>query len=266
MPLDTFAVSGNGPVLVYASTSLDFDKGSATLRPDAKATTDALVGQLALPNVVGIWVRGHVGKDETAFGGTLLEARTKTVVAYLLAKGVQKHLLDAPRGTAPDDSTEVAGTSLIGGSEHSVAVVYAQETRMGPPTPVGPSANTLDTRRKDHQDAVLPPFINSLWVEIGNNATDVDMTTLPHVGKDVPFVDVWRAAFPKDDPQTLRFEFRGSDGFRSSYNPACAKFLTGSQLARARIGVTTHDLSFGDASNLPECYRVRSIVAIHADR
>jgi hypothetical protein len=58
----------------------------------------------------------------------------------------------------------------------------------------------------------------------------------------------------------------GSDGFRPSARPACARPLTGSEIAAARIDVSTHDVSFDDRVKLPGCYRVKGVVRIEASR
>jgi hypothetical protein len=98
----------------------------------------------------------------------------------------------------------------------------------------------------------------------GDKSADVVLATVPHEGSSALLVDVWKAAFPSEDPGPLRFDLVGSDGFHPASRPMCARPLTGVDVATARIDLVTHNVSFGDASSLPGCYRVKAVVSIDA--
>jgi hypothetical protein len=114
----------------------------------------------------------------------------------------------------------------------------------------------------------LPPVGASVKVALDGKSADVTLASLQADGgpRTVSFVELWKSAWPSEDPAPLRFDFVGSDGFRPTSKPKCARLLTGRELAAARLDVATHDLLLEDAAKLPGCYRVRAVVAIEATR
>jgi hypothetical protein len=114
----------------------------------------------------------------------------------------------------------------------------------------------------------LPPVGPEIRLSLGGKSADIDLATLPlETGSHaVPFVQLWKAAWPSEDPAPLQFDFVGSDGFRPMSRPKCTRLLTGAELATARVDLVTHDLSLDDASSLPGCYRVHAVIAIEATR
>jgi hypothetical protein len=119
---------------------------------------------------------------------------------------------------------------------------------------------------KHHHALNLPPVGPSVRLSLDGKPANVDLASLPlETGSHaVPFVQLWRAAWPSEDPTPLQFDFVGSDGFRPMSRPKCTRLLTGAELATARMDVVTHDLSLDDALNLPGCYRVHAVVAVEA--
>jgi hypothetical protein len=104
-------------------------------------------------------------------------------------------------------------------------------------------------------------------VTFDGRSTEVALASIAHdaPATAVPLLAIWATAWPEQDPAPLRFDFVGSDGFRSTTRPKCARPLSGAELASARVDVATHDLLLDDPA-LPGCYRVHALVAIDAAR
>jgi hypothetical protein len=115
-----------------------------------------------------------------------------------------------------------------------------------------------------HHELYLPPVGPSVHVTFEGKSADVVLATVPREGSSALLLDVWKVAFPSDDPGPLRFDLVGSDGFHPASRPKCTRLLTGTEVASARIDVVTHNVSFDDALNLPGCYRVKAVVGIDA--
>jgi hypothetical protein len=126
-------------------------------------------------------------------------------------------------------------------------------------TPGVPSAE------HDHE-LHLPPVGPSVTVTIDGRSVDVALASAPHEGTSLPLAQLWKAAWPAEDPAPLHFDLVGSDGFHPTSRPKCTRLLTGAEIAAGRIDVFSHDVSFDDALNLPGCYRVKSLVRIDASR
>jgi hypothetical protein len=109
----------------------------------------------------------------------------------------------------------------------------------------------------------LPPVGPGVKVSLDGKSTDVTLSALAADGAGtISFAQVWKAAWPAEDPSPLRFDVVGSDGFRPTSKPKCTRLLTGQELAAARLEVSSHNLVFDEGSQLPGCYRVRAVVAI----
>ncbi len=80
------------------------------------------------------------------------------------------------------------------------------------------------------------------------------------------FAQLWKGAFPDEDPGPLHFDVVGSDGFRPTSRPKCPRLLTGAEMNAARLDAVTHDVSFDAGLDLPGCYRVRAVVRVEASR
>jgi hypothetical protein len=137
---------------------------------------------------------------------------------------------------------------------------------------VSPAAckGSAETAHHDehHREWNLPPVGPTVKVSLDGKSTEVTLTSLAadaHAGS-VPFAQVWKAAWPSEDAAPLHFDLVGSDGFRPTSKPKCARLLTGEELASARLDVTTHDLVLDESSKLPGCYRVRAVIAIEGKR
>jgi hypothetical protein len=127
-----------------------------------------------------------------------------------------------------------------------------------------------DQAHKDehHHEWNLPPVGTAVKVSLDGQSTDVPLSSLAAAtpAGSVSFAQLWKAAWPSEDPSPLRFDVVGSDGFRPTSKPKCTRLLTGRELASARLDVTTHDLVLDESLKLPGCYRVRAVVAIEAKR
>ena len=119
-----------------------------------------------------------------------------------------------------------------------------------------------------HHEKNLPPVGASVKVSLDGKSTDVTLSSLAADGApgSVSFLQLWKAAWPAVDPAQLHFDFVGSDGFRPASKTKCARPLTGSELAAARLDVATHNLVLDEASQLPGCYRVHAVVAVEATK
>jgi hypothetical protein len=117
-----------------------------------------------------------------------------------------------------------------------------------------------------HHELHLPPAAQQVSVALDGKQVDVVLADVPHDGPAAPLARVWASAFPTQDLAALHFDLVGSDGFHPSSRPACARPLTGAEIAAARIDIATHDVSFEDAVKLPGCYRVKGVVRIEASR
>lgn len=103
-------------------------------------------------------------------------------------------------------------------------------------------------------------------VALDGKSVDVALASLSQDGGTTTLGQVWKAAWPSEEPAPLRFDLVGIDGFRPMSRPKCTRLLTGAEFAAARIDVATHDVSFDDALGLAGCYRVRATVRIEASR
>ncbi len=119
-----------------------------------------------------------------------------------------------------------------------------------------------------HHELNLPPVGPSVKVSLGGTSVDVALASLPAEGApgSVALLQLWKAAWPAEDPAQMRFDFVGSDGFRSMSRGKCTRLLTGADLKTARLDTTTHNLLLDEGSQLPGCYRVRAVVAVEATR
>lgn len=120
-----------------------------------------------------------------------------------------------------------------------------------------------------HHELHLPPVGPTVHVTFDSKASDIVLASVPRDSAEsasASLLEVWKAAFPGQDPAPLKFDLVGSDGFHPSSRPKCARLLTGAEIAAARIGVASHDVSWGDAVALPGCYRVKAVVSMDATR
>jgi hypothetical protein len=129
-----------------------------------------------------------------------------------------------------------------------------------------PAASAPQPTTEPHHELHLPPVGPSVHVTMDGNARDIALASLPHVGTSALVVDLWKAAFPGEDPLPLHFDLVGSDGFHPGSRPKCARLLTGSEILGAHVDVVSHDISFDDALGLPGCYRVKAVVSMDGAR
>jgi hypothetical protein len=112
----------------------------------------------------------------------------------------------------------------------------------------------------------LPPVSASVTVVLDGKSVNVSLPSLSQDGGVATVAQLWRAAWPSEDPAPLRFDLVGSDGFRPMSRPKCTRLLTGAEIAAARIDVITHDVTYDDALQLPGCYRVKAVVRLEGSR
>ena len=117
-----------------------------------------------------------------------------------------------------------------------------------------------------HHELHLAPPIPSVTVLFADQRVDVTLAPLAQGASSIPLLQLWKAAFPKQDPSALQFDLFGSDGFHPASRPPCTRLLSATQLAAARLDVQSHDISFDDSSPLPGCYHVHGVVRIQATR
>ena len=117
-----------------------------------------------------------------------------------------------------------------------------------------------------HHELALPPVGPQVSVSFQGQHLDVTLTDLAHGATTIPVLDLWRAAFPAQDPAALHFDLYGSDGFHPSDRPPCARPLTIGQISAAQIDVATHDITYDPGLSLPGCYRVHAVVRFEARR
>jgi hypothetical protein len=129
-----------------------------------------------------------------------------------------------------------------------------------------PTASPSPPPSEHHHELHLPPAGPQVSVGLDGKQVDVVLADVPHDGPAAPLARVWSAAFPSQDPTALHFDLIGSDGFHPASRPACARPLTGAEIAAARIDVASHDVAFDDGVKLPGCYRVKGVVRIEASR
>ena len=127
-----------------------------------------------------------------------------------------------------------------------------------------PNAPAAPPSTEHHHELHLPPATPRVSVAFEGKQVDVVLADVAHDGPSAALARVWTSAFPTQDVSALHFDLVGSDGFRPSSRPACARPLTGAEIAAARIDVATHDVSFEDNVELPGCYRVKGVVRIEA--
>jgi len=145
----------------------------------------------------------------------------------------------------------------------SLVALVAIPACQSPPAPTSPSSPPSP---EHHHELHLPPAGPQVSVALDGKRVDVALAEVPHEGPAASLIQVWKVAFPAEDPTPLHFDLTGSDGFHPASRPVCARLLTGAELATARIDVATHDVSFDDALKLPGCYRVKGVVRIDASR
>jgi hypothetical protein len=117
----------------------------------------------------------------------------------------------------------------------------------------------------------LPPVGPAVKVTLDGKSTEVTLSSLAAGASDgapgsVSFAQLWKAAWPGEDPASLHFDFVGSDGFHPASKEPCARLLTGRELSSARLETTTHNLLLDDGLKLPGCYRVRAVVSVAGTR
>ena len=117
-----------------------------------------------------------------------------------------------------------------------------------------------------HHEMHLPPVGPTVKVSLEGKTADIPLEGIPHEGSSAPLVALWRAAWPSEDPTALHFDLTGSDGFHPASRPACARLLTGAEVAAAHIDLVSHDVSFDSALSLPGCYRVKAVVSMDGSR
>jgi hypothetical protein len=128
-----------------------------------------------------------------------------------------------------------------------------------------PTAESTPEHHHDHE-LHLPPVGPSVTASLDGKPLEVVLGNVAHDGPSASLVQVWKSAFPSEDPTALHFDLVGSDGFHPGSRPACARLLTGAEMAIARIDLVTHNVTFGGDSSLPGCYRVKAVVRIDASR
>ncbi len=131
-------------------------------------------------------------------------------------------------------------------------------------TPASPAPATPE--HEHHHELHLPPVGPDVRVALDDNEVGVALASVPHDGSSASLAAVWKLAFPAEDPTALHFDLVGSDGFHPASRPACARPLTGAEVAAARIDVVTHDVSYDDTLHLPGCYRVKAVVRVVGTR
>jgi hypothetical protein len=130
-------------------------------------------------------------------------------------------------------------------------------------------AETPAPAAEPHHELHLPPVGPTVHVTLDGKTSDIVLASIPRnsaASASASLLEVWKAAFPGQDPAPLNFDLVGSDGFHPSSRPKCARLLTGAEIAAARIDVASHDVSWGDALALPGCYRVKAVVSMDATR
>ncbi len=139
------------------------------------------------------------------------------------------------------------------------------------PAPVAPAAMPPEPGRsaeapppeqphEHHHEMKLPPVGPQMSVAFDGRQVELTLTELSHGSATIPLLDLWRAAYPNQDPTPLIFDLFGSDGFHPSARPPCARPLTAQLLATAHINVVSHDITFDPKNDLPGCYRVHAVV------
>ncbi len=97
-------------------------------------------------------------------------------------------------------------------------------------------------------------------VQFEARQVEITLSELSHGSATIRVLDLWRAAYPNQDPTPLLFDLFGSDGFHPSDRPPCARPLTAELLAAAHINVVSHDITFDLGHDLPGCYHVHAVV------
>jgi hypothetical protein len=145
-----------------------------------------------------------------------------------------------------------------------VCVIACAPARVEPPPPV--VAPAVPPTAEHSHELHLPPVGPTVHVTLDGKAADVVLADVPHDGGSAVLADVWRVAFPSEDPAMLHFDLVGSDGFHPASRSKCARRLTGAEVAAGHIDVVTHNVVYDDASSLPGCYRVKAVVSMDATR
>jgi hypothetical protein len=145
---------------------------------------------------------------------------------------------DARRTAAPERRTV---TSII--ASVALATVFALSATQGA---------CQQGRQARHEHAVdLAPVGPSLTVRFEGRSVDVSLAAIASDAGGLSLDAVWRAAWPNEDPLRLSFDLVGSDGFRPTSRPKCARLLTGAEFAGGRLDTATHDVSYDDELNRP---------------
>jgi hypothetical protein len=159
-----------------------------------------------------------------------------------------------PRGTPFDMQPSWCQIAVLG------TAIFL--TACGPPS--APPVVAAPTEH--HHEPHLPLPGPTVHVTLDGKSVDVLLPSVPHDGSSVSVTQLWKAAWPSEDPAPLHFDLVGSDGFHPTSRPSCPRLLTGAEIAAARIEVVTHDITFDDALKLPGCYRVKAVVQMDATR
>ena len=170
----------------------------------------------------------------------------------------------AGRRTAATTMTRV--TSVRTGALGVLLALAACSQSSATAAPASSSPSPASPASEHTHELHLPPAGPTVIVAFDGRSVDVSLASLSPDGGPVTLGQVWRAAWPSQDPASLRFNLVGVDGFRPMSRPKCTRLLTGIEMAAARIDVGSHDVAFDDALGLAGCYRVKATVRLEASR
>ena len=129
------------------------------------------------------------------------------------------------------------------------------------PSPSTPaSSSAVPEHAPHHHERAYPATGPDVSVVFGDQRVAITLADLAHGASSVALVDLWKAALPDRDPEPLRFDLFGSDGFHPSDRPPCAAPLTIELIRAAHLDVKSHDLTFDAGHDLPGCYHVHAVV------
>ncbi|MBS1736137.1 MAG: OmpA family protein [Bacteroidetes bacterium] len=98
------------PSKIFVLNNVEFDFGKATLRPESYAVLDDLVEYLKRKPRVRIEIGGHTDNVGTDAKNKILSLeRAKSIVAYLIAKGIEESRVEA-KGYGADEPIEENNT------------------------------------------------------------------------------------------------------------------------------------------------------------
>jgi hypothetical protein len=128
-----------------------------------------------------------------------------------------------------------------------------------------PDAEAAEQR---HHLMNLPPVGPTVTVVLEGKAKDVALDDVAgdRPSPSVALLDVFKRAWPGQDPAHLQFELVGSDGFRSSSKSKCARLLSGDQVKHFRLNVASHDAIVDEGLAVPGCYHVHAVERIEVTR